>query len=200
MIRRGQLERICSHLSGSCPHGLFLSCFPAGPRATRGLDDSESCSWQLYSSIAILISIAFWHAEWEALIFARDFRIYYILDRMVWVTLALFVVGTWLFFRNYPVAIAPNVVRHTYIAAVYFGVTGMCHLAFTLVGIRIMGAINLVIVIVAPTCFTAWAILLTRTGQITPSKQQVSLEDTKRIERINDELLVFMGNVPKHDR
>jgi hypothetical protein len=154
-------------------------------------------------AIALLLSVAFWHAEWQALDFRQNFRIYYILNRMVMLSLALFVVGTWMFFRNYPVAIAPNVARHTQVAGVYFVVTALSELIFTLnswKGPRVVGVINLSIVTAAAGCYSAWAILLTRKGQVSPPAQQVSLADRERIERLNEELLVFMGNVPKNGR
>jgi len=154
-------------------------------------------------TIAVLVSIAFWNADWEALVFTRNFRIYYILDRIAWVTLALFVVCTWLFFRNYPVPIAPNVVRSTYIAMVYFVVNALSEWTFTLKGMygpAVVAPVNLMIVTSTTVCFAAWAILLTRRGEVPPPSRHVSLADRQRIERINDELLVFMGNAPKRDR
>jgi hypothetical protein len=153
-----------------------------------------------FLAFALLISVAFWRVEWERLVFEGNFRIYYVLDRIVLATLALFVVLTWLFFRNYPVAIAPNVVRHTYISAIYFVGTALCLLAFTLNGLKVIAWANLGVVIVTAACFGAWAIFLTRKGQVRPPVQQVSLEDRERIERINQELLVFMGNFPKNNR
>lgn len=142
---------------------------------------------------AILLSIAFWPVEWKALVFAQNFRIFYILNRVVFAALALFVVGTWCFFRNYPVAIAPNVVYHTRIAAAYFTANAVSELVFTLNGMSVLAQVNLALVTITASCFTAWAIMLTRKGQIAPPAQQVPLEDRERIERLNQELLVFMA-------
>jgi hypothetical protein len=152
---------------------------------------------------ALLISMAFWPTEWEALVFAYNFRIVYVLNRVIWVTLAVFVVGTWLFFRNYPVSIAPNVIRHTYVSVVYFSVVALSEWVFTLKGLKglaFVGWINLSIVTVSMGCYCAWAFLLTRQGQTVTQMQAVSVEDAQRIERINHELLVFMGDFPKNGR
>jgi hypothetical protein len=150
--------------------------------------------------IALVVSVCIWRVEWEALVFRANFRIYYILNRVVYGTLGLFVLGTWLFFRNYPVAIAPNVVRHTYIAMVYFVGCALCQLVFTLNGRKSVPLANLAGVTITVGSFASWALLLTRKGQVAPPLQQVSPEDRERIERINEELLVFMGNVPKSGR
>jgi hypothetical protein len=148
---------------------------------------------------ALGISFAFWPVEWKALVFAHSFRIYYFLNRIVWVALALFVIGTWRFFRNYPVAIAPNVVRSTYIAAVYFGLNGLSQLIFTMNGHAVVPYINIVIVTASMACYCSWAVLMTRRGQEIPPTQRISPSDAERIERINQELLVFMGEFPKRE-
>ncbi len=150
--------------------------------------------------VALVVSVALWHVEWEALVFRQNFRIYYILNRVVWGTLGLFVLGTWLFFRNYPVAIPPDVVHHTRIALVYFVGNALCELAFTMNGLRVVSIANLAIVLVTTGSFVSWAVVLTRRGQVTPEVQQVPLDDRERIERINHDLLVFMGNFPKNGR
>jgi len=146
---------------------------------------------------SVLISVATWRVEWEKLIFAHNFRIYYIQERIVWGTLAFFVMGTWLFFRNYPVTIAPNVLRHTYVSLVYFTGTALCLLAFTLTGLTYVAPINLTKMIIGAGSFIAWAILLTRKGEIKPKIERVSPQDKIRIEKINQDLLTFMGNFPK---
>jgi len=146
---------------------------------------------------SVLISLATWRVEWEKLIFAHNFRIYYIQERIVWGTLSIFVFGTWLFFRNYPVAIPPNVLRHTYVSMVYFTGTALCLLAFTMTGLTFLAPINLTKMIIGAGSFIAWAILLTRKGEIMPKIQRVSQEDKMRIEKINQDLLTFMEKFPK---
>ena len=149
---------------------------------------------------ALLLSLLFGFAEWKALVFSHDFRVYYMMDRVIWGTLALFVLGIWQFFRKYPVSIAPNVVRHTHIAVVYFVVGAICLLLFTLNGVKVVAWANIAIVISSASCYCAWAVLLTRRGQVLTPMQQISQQDKERIERINKELLVFMREVPKNGR
>jgi len=174
-------------------HGLFSSFFSRWTRNYQGIGRFGKLLLAALLTLALLISMACWPVEWKALVFAQSFRIYYILNRVVWGTLALFVIGVWLFFRNYPVATAPNVVRHTYVAVVYFAVNALCELAFTMIGLKAVAKANLVIVSATTACYCAWAILLTRKGQVLPQVQQVSVEDRVRIERLNEELLAFMG-------
>jgi len=119
-----------------------------------------------FAGLAVLISLACGSAEWQALSFAHNFRIYYMLDRVVWGTLALFAAGIWLFFRNYPLQIAPNLMRHTNIAAVYFSAIALSTLTFTLNGLRVVAFVNLSIVTVNVGCFGAWALSMTREGQV----------------------------------
>jgi hypothetical protein len=149
-------------------------------------------------AVASLVSLAFMHAEWQVPGFARGSQFYYILDRVVWGILALFVAGMWVFFRNYPVAIAPNVVRHTLVSMVYFAVGAFSMLIFTLNGSKVAPEINLSIVVSTMGCFCAWAVLLTRRGQVTPPVQFISKLDRDRIEKLNQELLGFMGDFPKN--
>jgi hypothetical protein len=178
---------------------VVFELFSRWTRSYQGIGRFGKLLMVALLALALLVSVAFWHAEWEALVFAQNFRIYYILTRMIWVTLALFVSGTWLFFRNYPVPIAPNVFRHTYIAVIYFVGNALCELAFTLNGLKAVAWANVAIVTVTMGCFSAWAIMLTRKGQVIPEAPRVTPQDRERIDRINRELLVFMGNFPKHD-
>jgi hypothetical protein len=147
---------------------------------------------------ASLVSLAFLHAEWQVPGFAQGSQFYYILDRVVWGILAVFVIGTWVFFRNYPVAIAPNVVRHTLVSMVYFAIGALSLLIFTLNGRKVVPGINLAIVVSTMGCFCSWAVLLTRRGQVAPPVQYISKIDRERIEKLNRELLGFMGDFPKN--
>ncbi|HEY3839625.1 MAG TPA: hypothetical protein VGL72_23805 [Bryobacteraceae bacterium] len=149
---------------------------------------------------ASVISLAFLHAEWQVLDFASGSQAGYIIDRVVWGILAVFVIGTWVFFRNYPVAISPNVLRHTQISMIYFAVGALSLLIFTLNGRHVAQEINLAIVMSTCGCFCAWAILLTRRGEVAPPVQVVSQIDRDRIEKLNQELLGFMGDLPKNGR
>jgi len=146
--------------------------------------------------IALTISVAFWPVEWKGLVFRQDYRVFYILNRAIWVQLALFLMGTWFFFRNYPVSIASNVARYTYIAVVYFSLNALSELTFTINGLKFMSYVNLTNVTSTTACFFAWAVFLARRGQEPVAIKRVSQKDTERIERINRELLVFMGTVP----
>ncbi len=145
---------------------------------------------------ALVLSMAFCPMEWKALVFAGDTRIYYILHRIVWGTLAIFVISTWLFFRNYPVAIAPNVIRHNHVAAVYFALGALSSWAFTLNGLKVIAWVNLSMVAISLACYLAWAIRLTRKGRIPIMPPHVTIEDKARIERVNQELLGFMRRFP----
>jgi hypothetical protein len=151
-------------------------------------------------AIALLLSVAFWRVEWQALDFAHEFKFYYILNRVIWGTLALFVLGTWLFFRSYDLPIAPNVARHTQIAVVYFVVGALCLLVINLYGLKVVQAANLAIVTSSTCCYSAWAVLLTKRGQVPPPGPHIDPKDKERIEQINHDLLVFMGDLPKSGR
>ena len=180
--------------------GLVILAIVLDAVAYRRLPAAAPGSGSKGSAKGLLISVACWRTEWAALVFRENYRIYYILNRIFWATLALFVVGAWLFFRNYPVAVAPNVVRHTHVAVVYFVVSALGLLVFTLNGLKVVAQANLVIVMATAGCFCAWAVLLTKEGQIAPPVQRVSLADRERIEKINQDLLVFMGDFRKPDR
>jgi hypothetical protein len=179
---------------------VVFELFSRWSRSYKGIGRFGRLLLAVLLAVGLAISMAFWPMEWKALVFAQNFRVYYILDRVVWVTLALFVLGMWLFFRNYPVVIAPNVTRHAYIALLYFLPNALSYLLFTLYGRAVVAQINLAIVLSTTASFCAWAVLLTRKGQIVPAAQRVSAEDRDRIERINQELLVFMGDFPKNNR
>jgi len=145
---------------------------------------------------ALIVSIAFSWGEWKALVFAGELRIYFLLNRVTWATLGLFIVFTWLFFRNYPVAVAPNVGRHTRIAAFYYVTVALSEFAFNLTGLKVGAWLNLSLVTISLGCFSAWALLLTRKGQIVPQQQVISTTDKERIEKVNRELLVLMRKFP----
>ena len=59
-------------------------------------------------SVALVVSLICWPFEWKSLVFAHDFRIYYILNRVLMAAFALFILLVWLFFRNYPSAVVPT--------------------------------------------------------------------------------------------
>jgi hypothetical protein len=147
--------------------------------------------------VAVLISLVWCPFEWKSLVFDDALRIYYILDRVVSLALAVFMLSVWLFFRNYPAAVAPNVVRHTHVTVIYFAISGLNVLAFTLNGLKVGALVNLSIVAVTVGCFGAWAFLLTRKGEDRASLPTVSPEDAIRIEKVNQELLILMKNFPK---
>jgi len=144
----------------------------------------------------VLVSVMGWPFEWKALVFEHDFRIYFILTRIFWATLALFTVGVWLFFRNYPTPVRPNVVRHTYIAATFFSLNALSWLALTLSGVKLAAQVNISIVAGTMGCFAAWAVLLTRKGEERESIPVMPPEEIARIERVNQELLIMMRNFP----
>jgi hypothetical protein len=192
-----QLARNLDPVEWAVSAWVVFELFSKWTRSYRGIGRFGKILLTTLLVGALLVSVACWRIEWHALVFASNFRIYYILNRIVLGTLALFVLGTWIFFRNYPVAIAPNVVRHTHIAVIYFVANGLAQLTFTLNGLKYVTQVNLAIVIATTGCFCAWAVLLTKKGQVAPPIQQVSLEDRERIERVNQELLVFMRAFPK---
>jgi len=149
--------------------------------------------------VSIGISLLTSRQEWKSLDFVSDFRIYIILHRILFTVLGLFVLGMWLFFRKFPVAMAPNIVRHTHLAIVYFVGNALAELAYTIGG---GGRVfteraNLAIVSITALSFGAWAVLLTKRGQIRPPVQVVSSDDRARIQRLNDELLGLMGGISK---
>jgi len=149
--------------------------------------------------VALLVSIAFWRVEWAALVDRQNHRLYYILNRVVWGMLALFVTGFWMFFRNYPVSIAPNVMRHTRVTMFYFASNAICELAFTMTVMKYITVLNFLIVTATTASFAVWAIVLTQKGQITPPSPRISPEDRVRVEKLNQELLDLMGHLSKYE-
>jgi hypothetical protein len=147
-------------------------------------------------AVALLVSLIWWPYEWKALVTAGNFRIYYILNRVLIAALALFTVLVWLFFRNYPTGVAPNVIRHTRITVIYLTATALIQMAFTLSGAKLMAVSNISLVAVAAGSFAAWALLLTRKGESKESLPKLAPEEILRIERVNEELLVLMKNFP----
>lgn len=175
---------------------IVLELFSKWTGSYRGIGRFGRFLFGAFVSIALLVSLILFPFEWKALFFAHDFRIYYILTRVLMATLALFTFMVWLFFRNYPAAVAPNVVRHTHITAAYFAVNALSYLALTLNGPKMVAEVNLAIVAVSAGCFSAWAILLTRKGEERESMPAIQPEDMARIERVNRELLGLMKNFP----
>jgi len=145
---------------------------------------------------ALVASLIFWPFEWKSLVFAHDFRIYYILNRVLMAAFGLFILFVWLFFRNYPTPVSPNMVRHTHITVIYLVVNALGQLAFTLNGLKMTAAVNLLIMISTFACFSAWAILLTRKGEERSLVPTMTPEEVARIERVNRELLGLMKNFP----
>lgn len=144
---------------------------------------------------AVLVSCAVWPAEWSALDFAGNFRIYYILNRVIFGALGLFVLGTWQFFQRHPVPIPVNVTRHTRISVAYFGGGALGFLLFTLFGLKYVAIANLYNLFLSVVCFAIWTFALSREGEATIAARQISLEEKKRVEQINQELLSFMGEL-----
>jgi hypothetical protein len=147
-------------------------------------------------SIALLVSVFLSRLEWEKLFFKHDFQIYYVLTRILMATLAIFIVLIWLFFRHFPESVAPNMVLHTRITAVYFVVNALSYLTLTLGGQKLVGQANLAIVLAAFLCFSGWAVFLTRKGEIRGILPQMGKEEAARIARVNQELLGLMKNFP----
>ena len=102
----------------------------------------------------------------------------------------------WLFFRNYPAAVAPNVVRHTQITVAYFAANSLSQLAFNLNGPKLAAQVNLSLVLISAGGFAAWAILLTRDGEKKESISVMNTEEIAKTERLNQELLAFIKNLP----
>jgi hypothetical protein len=175
---------------------IVLELFSKWTRSYRGIGRFGRFLFGVLISIALIVSLIFFPLEWKALFFAHDFRIYYIFTRVLMATLALFMLLVWLFFRNYPEAVAPNVVRHSHITVTCLGVNALSVLALTLNGLKVIAWVNLVIVAVSAGCFSAWAIFLTRKGEERQSVPTMPIEDVARIEQVNEELLGLMKGFP----
>lgn len=146
---------------------------------------------------SVALSSVTYSQEWKALDFVTDFRIYFILHRLVFTVLGMFVAGMWLFFRCFPVAMPPNVVRHTYIAMFYFVANAAAEFLYNMIGHNFTEWTNVAIVCTTTLSFGAWAVLLNKRGEVMPPQQVVSLEDRDRVQRINDDLLDLMGGISK---
>jgi hypothetical protein len=175
---------------------IVLELFSKWTRSYPGIGRFGRFLFGVLVIVALSVSVAWWPIEWKSLLFDHDLRIYYFLSRFVWATLALFTLLIWLFFRNYPAAVAPNVVRHTHITATYFTVCALSELAFTLNGRWVLPLVNFLIVAITAACFSAWAILLTRKGEDRDAIVAISPDEAARIERINQELLGLMKKIP----
>jgi len=172
---------------------IVLELFSKWTRAYRGIGRFGQFFLGTLIFIALMISLISCRIEWRDLVFLHDTRIYYVLTRVFMATLALFTLSVWLFFRNYPAPVAPNVVRHTHITTIYLSATALSWLMHNLYRI---GWGNLSIVVLAVGSFSAWAILLTRKGEEVESIPAMSPEDIARIERLNQELLGLMKRLP----
>jgi hypothetical protein len=171
---------------------IVLELFSKWTRCYRGIGRFGQFFLGTLIFIALLISLISWPIEWKALVLYHDTRIYYMLTRVFMATLALFTLSVWLFFRNYPAPVPPNVVRHTHVTTIYLASMALSWLAFNLHQVA-WG--NLSIVVLAVGSFSAWAILLTRKGEEMESIPAMSADDIARIERVNGELLGLMKNL-----
>ncbi len=175
---------------------IVLELFSKWTRSYKGIGRFGRYLFATLISVAVMASLILWPFEWKALVFDHDFRIYLILNRVLMAALALFTLLVWLFFRNYPEAVAPNVVRHTHITVTYLAVTALSWLTLTLSGERLTAQANLLLVLVAAGSFAAWAILLTRKGEERECVPAMAPEDIIKIERVNRELLKLMRDFP----
>jgi hypothetical protein len=175
---------------------IVLELFSKWTRSYRGIGRFGRALFGGLIFVALLASLVLYAFEWKALFFDRDFRIYYILTRIVMATLALFIFLVWLFFRNYHAAVAPNVLRHTRTTVTYFAVNALSYLMLTLIGPKVVPLVNLLIVLAATGCFSAWAVFLTRKGEEREAIPLMEPEEIARIERVNQELLGLMKNFP----
>lgn len=191
-----QVWKVTEPLSWVLCSWMVLELFSKWTRSYPGIGRFGRLLFGALISIALVFSLIWWPFEWKALVFDHDFRIYYILNRVFLATQALFVLSVWLFFRNYPAPVAPNVFRHTHITMTYFAMNALSWLVFTLNGLKVATLMNFSIVVVTIGCFSAWAILLTRKGEERETMPLVSPEDAARIERVNQELLGLMKNFP----
>lgn len=148
-------------------------------------------------STALLVSLIGWPYEWRALVTTGDNRIYLILNRILFATLALFTVLVWLFFQNYPTPVTTNLLRHTYITMAYLSLLALGNWAFTLSGTKLTPVVNLSIVASAALCFGAWAVLLTRKGEAKESIPPMDPQEVEKIKRLNRELLILMRELPE---
>jgi hypothetical protein len=175
---------------------IVLELFSKWTRSYPGIGRFGRYLFGALITAALLISLIGWSFEWKALVFAHDFRIYYILNRVLMATLALFTLLMWLFFRNYPAAVAPNAVRHTHITLAYLGTNALSQLAFTLNGLKVNAAVNLLLVVATFACFSTWAVFLTRKGEERDLVPVMEPEEVARIEQVNRELLGLMKKLP----
>ncbi len=195
-----QISENLAPLEWICCTWIVFELFSRWTAAYPGIGRFGKILLAVLLVVAVGLSFVFWSKEWEGLDFVRSFRIYYIVHRMVYAVLGLFLLGTWLFFRNYPVAIAPNVVRHTRISLFYFLSSALAELAYTLNGPKYVAAVNLAIVSTTAISFGTWAALLTKAAQRVPEAQVVTAADRERIERLNMQFIDLLGggDIPKH--
>jgi len=175
---------------------IVLELFSKWTRSYRGIGRFGRYLFVALIAVALLVSLAAWPFEWKALVSKGDFRIYYIIHRVLMATFAVFTFLVWLFFRNYPTPVAPNVVRHTAVLLSYLAVSSLSILADTLSGTTLTAPVNLLLVTVSAGSFSAWAILLTRKGEAKESIPFIPPEEIEKIERINRELLILMKKLP----
>ena len=79
---------------------LVFELFSRWTRSYKGIGRFGKILMGALLLVALLVSIAFWRVEWAALVDRQNHRLYYILNRVVWGMLALFVTGFWMFFRK----------------------------------------------------------------------------------------------------
>jgi hypothetical protein len=175
---------------------IVLELFSKWTRSYPGIGRFGRYLFGVLVTVALLVSMIGWTFEWRALVFAHDFRIYYILNRVLMATLAVFTLLVWLFFRNYPAAVAPNALRHTQITVTYLATNALSQLAFTLNGLKVNAAVNLLIVVATFACFSAWAVFLTRKGEVRSTVPAMEPAEVARIEQVNRELLGLMKKLP----
>lgn len=175
---------------------IVFELFAKWTRSYQGIGRFGRYLFSTLVAVALLVSLICWPFEWRALVFTHDFRIYYIVNRVLMATFTIFTLLVWLFFRNYPAAVAPNVVRHSQITTIYLAVTSLSQLAFTLNGMPVNAVVNLSLVLASVGSFAAWAVLLTRAGEQRDLLPALAPEEILKIERVNRELLVLMKNFP----
>lgn len=110
-------------------------------------------------------------------------------QRFTSTALALFLVGTALFFVRFPTAFRRNVLVHGCLLAVFFVTSSCSDLAFVFMGMRAARDLSAFMLSAAAACFLAWTFLLTRTGERKPLLSAKDVDEIERVERWNRELL-----------
>jgi hypothetical protein len=176
---------------------IVLELFSKWTRSYAGIGQFGRYLFVALMAAALVISVTMAPIEWRTPGFGQVFRVYYILNRVLMAALALFTLLLWLFFRNYPVPVAANVSRHTFITVAYLSLNALVQLAFTLGGLKTAPVVNLSLVVLSAGSFSAWAILLTQRGEAKESIPIIPPEEIAKTERINRELLALMRSLPE---